>query len=277
MVSYRVAAVLIGVVTALFILPRCWYLIGIIVPLMLYGLLPRRDVRVGLKVVRIIGRVVGCLMLVLSSLFIVFLMMDGAPIQVTLIFLTFFFIPSLSLTLYGFELGIIPQPNPVISARFRALIVALATLALGLSILIGYTCIILEDIKFLFSWHRFGEVNLPGWVIVCFGLAISLFLLIIGIISVARYRWIAENIPRIEQNRGQLKIGQRVSQILMLFFGVLLIGVGPFIYMESGVFLAGFTVLTLGVYLTLLAVDSPALQATYNEVKAFIKNRNRIS
>jgi len=56
----------------------------------------------------------------------------------------------------------------------------------------------------------------------------------------------------------------------------LLIGIGPFIYLKSGDFLAGILTSFLGVYFTLLIVDQPALKATYDEFKTILRIKSVI-
>jgi len=275
--SDRVAAILIGVVLTLFNLPRCWLSTCLIIPLMLYGLLPRRGVKVDSKVIRIVGRVIGCLTLAFSFLLVVCLLMVNAPPWVVSMFSILFITPSLSLTLYSFELGVIPQLNPKASACIRVLVVAFVILALGFSLLVAYIDVALSP-GFLTGWYeiewptRAGhtKVTLPGWAIISLTLALSIFLLALGFIALVKFKHIAEEAEDTLQPgwvRGRSKIGQ----ILILAFAALLIGLGPFIYMESGVFLAGFMITAFGAYLTLLIVDLPTLQSVYKELKATLK------
>ncbi|RLG59152.1 hypothetical protein DRN86_04675 [Candidatus Geothermarchaeota archaeon] len=273
MSSDRVAATLIGLALVLNF-PLCLFIAAFVILLLVYGLFPRRGVRVSSKVVKIASKVVGCSALALSLLLLAGLLIVSAPLSVMVMFLTVFLVPSAALTLYGFEIGVVPRFSTKVAAYIRASIVALVTLALGLGTIIAYVDLILSDVEFLSKIHEVGieaaKAMLPGWILALCDFALGSFLFALGAIALVCSKRVVEKIknsPRPAWIPGRSKAGQ----VFVLAFSALLIGVGPFIYLKSKVFLAGALISFLGAYCTLLIVDQPALKATYKELRAILK------
>ena len=65
MSSDRVAAALTGL-ALMPCLPMCPSIAALAIPLLVYGLFPRKSVRIRSRAVRFVGKMVGCLALVLS-------------------------------------------------------------------------------------------------------------------------------------------------------------------------------------------------------------------
>ena len=103
MSSDRVAATFTGLALMLNF-PLCLFFAALAIPLLVYGLFPRRGVRVRSRAVKVIGKTVGCFALALSLFLSAGLLMISAPLSVVLTFLVIFLIPSIALTLYGFEI-----------------------------------------------------------------------------------------------------------------------------------------------------------------------------
>ena len=150
----------------------------------------------------------------------------------------------------------------------------LITLALGLGIIAAYADLMLSGAEFLSEVHevRIGAVKimLPDWILACASFAVGSFLFALGAIALVNFKRVAE---RIEGSPRPAWIPKypKIGQVFVLAISALFIGVGPFIFLESGVFLAGAVTSLLGAYLTLLVVDQYALKAAYEELKAILR------
>jgi len=273
MSSDRVAATLIGLALTLNF-PLCSSSAALVIPLLVYGLFPRKGIRMSSRAVKVAGKTAGCSARVLSLLLLAGLLMVGAPPWVALMFLVIFLMPSIALTLYGFEIGVVPRSSVKVATYMRALIVALTTLALGLGTIVAYADLMLSDVEFLSEVHevRIGtaKIVLPGWILACTSFAFGSFLFAHGAIALVNSKRV---VKRIEDSPRPAWIPNRskTGQVLVLAFSALLIGVGPFISLKSGVFLAGVLTSLLGAYFTLLIVDQPALKVVYEELKASLR------
>lgn len=273
MSSDRVAAALTGL-ALMPCLPMCPSIAALAIPSLIYGLFPRKSVRIRSRAVRFVGKMVGCLALALSLLFLAGLLMADAPIWVVLASLMIFLIPSAALALYGFEKGVLPRFSVKAAAYMRVLIVALIPLALGLGIIAAYADIIFSGMEFLSGMHevRMGatKITLPGWILACASFSAGSFLFVLGAIALVKFRRVVE---RIEGSPRPAWIPKRskAGQVFVLAISALILGVGPFIFLKSGVFLAGAVTSLLGAYLMLLIVDQQALRAVYEELMAFLR------
>ena len=272
MSSDRVAATLIGL-ALMPCLPLCSSIAALAIPSLIYGLFPRKSVRIRSRAVKFVGKMVGCLAFALSLLLLAGLLMVDAPLWVVLASLMIFLIPSAALALYGFEKGVVPCFSVKAAACMRVLIVALIPLALGLGIIAAYADIILSGMKLLSGMHevRMGatKITLPDWILACASFSAGSFLFVLGAIALINFKRVAK---RIEGSPRPAWIPKRskASQVFVLAISALIISVGPFIFLKSGVFLAGAVTSLLGAYLTLLVVDQPALKATYEELMVFL-------
>jgi len=254
-------------------LPMCPSIAALAIPSLIYGLFPRKSVRIRSRAVRFVGKMFGCLTLALSLLLLAGLLMANAPLWVVLASLMIFLIPSAALALYGFEKGVLPRFSAKAAAYMRVLIVALIPLALGLGIIAAYADIILSGMELLSGMHevRMGatKITLPDWILACASFSAGSFLFALGAIALVKFRRVVE---RIEGSPRPAWIPKRskASQVFVLAISALILGVGPFIFLKSGVFLAGAITSLLGAYLTLLVVDQPALKATYEELMVFL-------
>ena len=273
MSSDRLAATLIGLALMLnfSLYPS---IAAFVIPLLVYGLFPRRGVRMSSKVIKVASKAVGCSVLAFSILLLAGLLMVSAPSWVVIMFLVVLLIPSVALTLYGFEIGVVPRFSAKVAAYVRASIVALVTLVLGLGTIMAYVDLILSDIGFLSKVHEVGigaaKATLPGWVLALCGFALGSFLFALGAIALVCFRRVAERIKN-SLRPAWIPSRSKAGQVFVLAFSALLIGVGPLIYLKSEVFLAGALPSFLGAYFTLLIVDQPALKATYKELRATLK------
>jgi len=273
MSSDRVATTLIGL-ALMPCFPLCPSTAALAIPLIVYGLFPRKGVRIRSKAVRLLGKTVGCLALTLSLLLLAGLMMTSAPRWVVLASIVIFSIPSAALTLYGFEIGVILCFSVKVAVYMRVLIVALIPLALGLGIILAYADLMLSGMEFLSGIHEVGmgatKIILPGWILACTSFLIGSFLFILGAIAIVNFKRVAK---RIEGSPRPAWIPKRskASQVFALAISALIIGVGPFIFLKSGVFLAGAITSLLGAYLTLLVVDQQTLKAACEELKTVLR------
>jgi len=124
-----------------------------------------------------------------------------------------------------------------------------------------------SDAKFLSGVHeaRMGatKIMLPGWIHACVrALLIGSFSFVLGAISLVNFRRVAKRIEGSPRPAWIPKFSI-ARQVFVLAISDLFISVGPFIFLENGVFLAGAVTSLLGAYLTLLIVDQPALKAAY--------------
>jgi len=93
-------------------------------------------------------------------------------------------------------------------------------------------------------------------------LLIGSFSFVLGAISLVNFRRVAKRIEGSPRPAWIPKFSI-AGQVFVLAISDLFISVGPFIFLENGVFLAGAVTSLLGAYLTLLFVDQPALKAAY--------------
>jgi len=273
MSSDRVAATLIGL-ALMPCFPLCPSIAAFAISFIVYGLFPRRGVKIRSRAARLVGKTVGCLALALSLLLLAGLLMTDAPLWVAVASLMIFSMPSAALTLYGFEIGVVPRFSVKVAAYTRVLIVALIPLALGLGIIVAYADLMLSGMEFLSEMHEVGmgatKIMLPGWILTCASFSVGSFLFVLGAIALVNFRRVVE---RIEGSPRPAWIPKRskASQVFVLAISALIAGVGPFIFLKSGVFLAGAVTSLLGAYLTLLIVDQQALKAVYEELMAFLR------
>ena len=273
MSSDRVATTLIGL-ALMPCFPLCPSTAALAIPFLVYGLFPRKGVRIRSRAVKVVGKAVGCLALALSFLLLAALLRVGAPSWIVLLFLVIFSIPSAALTLYGFEIGVVPCFSVKVAAYMRVLIVALIPLALGLGIIVAYADLMLSGTELLSEVHkvRMGatKIMLPGWILACVSFSIGSFLFVLGAIALVNFKRVVERIKS-SPRPAWIPKRSKTSQVFVLAISALIIGVGPFIFLESGVFLAGAVTSLLGAYLTLLVVDQPALKVAYEELKAVLR------
>jgi len=145
---------------------------------------------------------------------------------------------------------------------------------LGLGIIAAYADIMLSGMESLSGMHKVGmeanKITLPDWILACASFSAGSFLSVLGTIALVKFRRVVE---RIEDYPRPAWIPKRskAGQIFVLAISALIVGVGPFIFLKSGVFLAGAVTSLLGAYLMLLIVDQQALKAVYEELMAFLR------
>ncbi len=275
----RIASIIIGY-SLLFDIPLCPYISVVVIILLLYGFLPRKGIRIKSRLIRTIYRVFGSIVLAFSIFFTICLLIVGAPIPVVVLFIAFPLIPSLSLVLYGFEIGLVIVPSNRITSFIRLIVVSLTLLLLSLTIMISYSTIAITNPKFLTEVHEVGvgfrKIALPGWIIMILSYSLGILLLIMGSITLIRFRYIATRIQKLPKPKllpGYSKIGQ----IFVLIFSALLISTGIFVYLKTSIILAGLSITVLGIFMTLLITDISTLKAIYEEFKKLTKLKESYS
>lgn len=105
----------------------------------LYGLLPRRGVRVRRRGLRAALRAVGVALLLLSAVSIANRALGRPRITESYIaaLLLLLLIPGVTLTLYGFELGVVPRVSEEVGLRVGALALSASLTCVGLGLLAG--------------------------------------------------------------------------------------------------------------------------------------------
>ena len=253
--------------------------------LLAYGLLPRRGVKMGSRAVRLAAGLSGLPLLALTLLFLVGLAVSSAPLQVALFLLAVAFTPSLALTLYGLERGVIPSLDARIVARVRVSAFSAITISAGSLLTALIIAAVLADprrfLSELVSWWGLYRLPLPSWAIAIMGVAIiimyaasGLLFLVLGAIALADFREVVEVVE--SSPWSWIPRYSKTDQVLALAFSALLVWVGPFISMESWAkgFLAslsGVLVSSIGALLTALIADHPTGKAVYGRLRRRLK------
>ena len=265
--SDRVAASFVGLTLVLSI-RKCWILGILSLLLLFYGLLPRER-KLSSRVLRVVCTGLGILLLVFVSLLLYGLVEVRAPAYV-IVLLALLLAPTTALTFYG--LGVeVPRVESFLGSRavacIRVATIIVVMVTLGLGFIVSYAVIITGRPSSLAELHEVGpySMKLPGWAIASISMGLGVFLLVLGIGCMVRFKSIISRLQGFP--RPDWAPGSKIGQLVVLGFGALLVGVSPFIYFESGVLLAAGLVLALGVYFILLIVDSVALKIAYEELK----------
>lgn len=272
----RCAAALAGF-ALLAAVPLAWPAAVPAVALVSCGLLPRRGVRVGSRLVRAACKLAGALLLALSLPVVPYVALDN-PLALPALLCTLV-IPALAIALYGFEVGVVPRLGAKAAAYARALAAALALSVVGLAVIASYAETAVSDPAFLTERHKVTvptltgprEVEVPDWALFSAAVGLGLFLSAPGLVALARLEHFASSLEKVPGTGWFPGVGGKATQLFLLVVSASMIGVGPVIYSESGVLLAALGVSAFGAFLMLIAADLRALQTAYRELKAALR------